>query len=176
VPNTTAGARPDEIMAGSFRSILDAYCQQGWCGCVAGGYFGKKLVDERAEISDYCWLSQMIRRLFQAGFGTDLKEFVPRRLAMFSDEELDKLKANVGVIRNGAKINATIDNDRTMADPADEHGAADRLFVEWRDLGFIGLLAFLKKRGGQLGSNIGQYVLHFMGKWAYVFPRMGCCP
>ena len=80
---------------------------------------------------------------------------MPRLLAMYSDDELGKLKANVGMIRNGAKINAAIDNALIMVDPADEHGAADRLFAEWPDLGFIGMLALLKKRGGRLGGNTG---------------------
>ena len=95
---------------------------------------------------------------------------------MYSDDELSKLKANVGMIRNGAKINAAIDNALIMVDPADEHGAADRLFAEWPDLGFIGLLALLKKRGGRPGGNTGQYVLRFMGKRAYVFSKNGVVP
>jgi 3-methyladenine DNA glycosylase Tag len=137
---------------------------------------GEKSIDEHAKISDYCWLSQIIKRRVPAGFETNFKEFVLPRLAMCFDDELDELKANVGMIRNGAKINATIDNARIMVDSADEHGAADRLLAEWPDLGFIGLLALLKKRGGRLGGNTGQYVLRFMGKRADVFSKEGVPP
>ena len=125
----------------------------------------------------------MTKRVFQAGFVWSVVEakwdgfeaafegFEPRRLAMYADDELDRLMADAGIIRNGAKIKAAIDNARFIVDLADQHGAAGRLFAEWPDSDLAGLLALLKKRGSRLGGNTGQYVLRFMGKPAYIFSK-----
>ena len=140
-----------------------------------------KTVEELRGIADDRWLSQMTKRIFQAGFVWSVVEnkwdgfeaafegFEPRRLTMYADEDLDRLMADTGIIRNGAKIRSALDNARFLVDLAEQHGSAAALFAQWPDAEYIGLLDLMKHRGSRLGGNTGQYLLRFMGKPAFIF-------
>lgn len=140
--------------------------------------------EELAAIPDDRWLSMMTKRIFQSGFVWSVVEakwegfeaafegFEPRRVAMFHDEDLDRLVSDAAIIRNGAKIRSAIENARFLVDLADESGAAAaKVFADWPDADYIDLLEMLKKRGSRLGGNTGQYVLRSMGKPAFVLSK-----
>ncbi len=136
-----------------------------------------------ATIPDDRWLSMMTKRIFQSGFVWSVIEakwqgfeeafegFEPRRVAMYADEQLDRLISDKGIVRNGAKIKSAIENAAFLVHLAQEHGSAAKAFADWPDADYIGLLDMLKKRGSRLGGNTGQYVLRSMGKPAFVLSK-----
>ena len=142
-----------------------------------------KSTEALAAIPDDRWLSEMARRVFQAGFNWSVIDkkwegfeaafdgFQPNRLAMMPDEGLDALLSDTRIVRHGAKIRSVRDNARLLADLAEVNGSAAKVFAEWPDSDYVGLLEFLKKRGSRLGGNTGQYFLRFMGKPSFVLSR-----
>jgi 3-methyladenine DNA glycosylase Tag len=171
-------------MVGSFQSILDmAIANKGGAAALEEILPISVESEELAKVPDHRWLSMMTKRIFQSGFVWSVVEakwdgfeaafegFEPRRLAMYGDEDLDRLVSDSAIIRNGMKIKSAIENARFLVDLADEHGAAGRLFANWPDSGYIGLLDLLKKQGSRLGGNTGQYILRSMGKPAFVLSK-----
>ncbi|MGB0694336.1 MAG: DNA-3-methyladenine glycosylase I [Rhodospirillaceae bacterium] len=136
-----------------------------------------------ANIPDDRWLSAMAKCLFQAGFNwkvidakwdgfeTAFDGFVPGRVAFYGDEDLERLLADAGIVRNGQKISAVIKNAVFLTDLAREHGTAARFFAEWPPQDQIGLQDLLTKRGGRLGGVTGQRVLRVMGKESFILTR-----
>lgn len=138
-------------------------------------------VAELAALPDSRWLAEMARAIFQAGFSWKVIEakwpgfeaafegFEPSRVAMYGDDELARLLSDKGIVRNGPKIAAVIENAVFLTDLAREHGSAARFFAQWPDEDYIGLLGFLKKRGARLGGNTGQWVCRAVGKPSFIF-------
>jgi 3-methyladenine DNA glycosylase Tag len=136
-----------------------------------------------SAIPDHRWLSMMTKRIFQSSFvwsvveakwdefETAFEGFEPRRLAMYADEELDRLIGDAGIIRKGVKIRSAIENARFLVDLADEYGAAGAFFANWPDADYISLLGLMKKRGNRFGGNTSQYVLRSRGSQLSCFPR-----
>ncbi|MDG2284749.1 MAG: DNA-3-methyladenine glycosylase I, partial [Alphaproteobacteria bacterium] len=171
-------------MAGSFQPILEmAIAKKGGVAALEAILPKPASPAKLATIPDDRWLSQMTKRVFQAGFVWSVVEakwagfeaafegFEPRRLVLYGDEELDRLTSDAGIIRNGPKIKSAIDNARFLADLAEEHGSASHVFANWPDADYVGLLALLKKRGSRLGGNTGSYILRSMGKPAFIFSK-----
>lgn len=135
------------------------------------------------KISDDRWLAQMTRSVFQAGFNWKVIEhkwpgfeeafegFEPRRWAMMSDDDLDRLVKDTRIVRNAQKILSVGGNARLLCELADEHGSAARAFADWPDTDFVGLLDLLKTRGSRLGGSTAQFLLRFMGKDGFVLSR-----
>ncbi|MDW4550684.1 DNA-3-methyladenine glycosylase I [Defluviimonas sp. D31] len=131
-------------------------------------------------ISDDRWLSAMAKCLFQAGFHWKVIEakwdgfeaafdgFNPARVALYGDRDMDRLLADTGIVRNGAKIAAVIANAVFLTDLAREHGSAARFFSDWPDEDQVGLTALMAKRGARLGGVTGQRVLRLMGSDAFI--------
>lgn len=141
----------------------------------------KPLPAERlAEIGDDRWLSAMAKCLFQAGFNWKVIEakwagfeaafdgFDPKRVAHYSDEDVDRLLSDKRIVRNGAKISAVIDNAVFLTELAREHGSAARFFADWPSDNYLGLLEILTKRGSRLGGATGQRMLRMMGKDSFI--------
>jgi 3-methyladenine DNA glycosylase Tag len=171
-------------MVGSFQSVINiAAANKGGMEALEEILPTPASPDELANIPDDRWLSMMTKRIFQsgfvwsvveakwAGFETAFEGFEPRRLAMYADEDLDRLVSNPEIIRNGTKIKSAIENARFLVDLANEQGAAGAYFARWPDDDYIGLLDLLKKRGNRLGGNTGQYILRSMGKPAFVLSK-----
>lgn len=171
-------------MSGSFQPILEqAIDRKGGMPALEALLPKAKSVDELRAIPDDRWLSMMTKRIFQSGFVWSVVEnkwdgfeaafegFEPRRLAMYADEEMDRLLGDKAIIRNGQKISSAIENARFLVDLADAHGSAAKAFAEWPDEDYVGLLDLLKTRGSRLGGNTGQYVLRSMGKPAYIYSK-----
>ena len=134
-----------------------------------------------AALPDDRILAEMAKRVFQAGFSWKVIEakwpgfeaafegFEPTRVAMYGDDELARLVADKGIVRNGPKIAAVIENAVFLTDLARENGSAAGVFADWPDEDYIGLLDFLKKRGSRLGGNTGQRVCRAVGKPSFIF-------
>jgi len=133
-----------------------------------------------SAIPDDRWLSEMTKRVFQAGFVWKVieakwegfeeafKGFNPKRVAAFSDDDIDALLKDTRIVRNGQKIMAARDNAIFVCELAKEHGSAGKFFANWPDDDFIGLVDVMKKRGSRLGGATGQMVLRFMGRQAFM--------
>ena len=136
-----------------------------------------------AAIPDHRWLAGMTRAVFQAGFNWKVIEnkwpgferafdgFDPARWSLMSDEDLDRLLADTGVVRNGMKLRSVGENAAFLRALAETHGTAARCFADWPPDDFIGLLDLLKKRGSRLGGATAQYFLRQMGKDGFVLSK-----
>ena len=125
-------------------------------------------------------LAQMARHVFQSGFSWAVIDkkwpgfeaafagFDPVVNAAMSDERLDDLLKDPGIIRNGAKIRSVALNAQFLMTLAAEHGSAARFFADWPEDDQQGLLDYLKSHGDRLGGQIGARVLRNLGKPAYI--------
>lgn len=139
-----------------------------------------KTAAQLAQIPDDRWLSDMSKRLFQAGFVWKVVEakwdgfeaafdgFKPAPLAFMSDEDIGRLVSDPRIIRNGQKIRAVRDNASFIMDLAREHGGAGAFFGGWPSTDLIGLLEVMKKRGSRLGGMTAQYYLRMMGRDCFI--------
>jgi len=128
----------------------------------------KKIPDDR-------WLAGMTRAVFQAGFSWKVIDnkwsgfeeafegFVPPRVAFYADEDLERLVSDKRIVRNGAKIKATITNARLVTELVQEHGSAGAFFANSKPENYIDLLEVLKQRGSYLSGGSAQYFLRFSG-------------
>ena len=127
------------------------------------------------KLSDDRWLAQMTRSVFQAGFVWKIIEakwpgfeeafdgFDPHRVAFYTGEDMGRLASDTRIVRNGAKIKATIENARFVTELIREHGSAGAFFAASKPDGFVDLLETLKKRGSRLSGASAQYFLRFSG-------------
>tara|TARA_R110000868_G_scaffold35423_4_gene126999 strand:- start:22 stop:693 length:672 start_codon:yes stop_codon:yes gene_type:complete len=127
------------------------------------------------KMSDDRWLALMTRSVFQAGFVWKIIEakwpgfeeafdgFDPHRVAFYSGEDMGRLASDTRIVRNGAKIKATIENARFVTELIREHGSAGAFFAASKQEGFVDLLETLKKRGSRLSGASAQYFLRFSG-------------
>lgn len=134
---------------------------------------------------DNRWLSVMTKCLFQAGFNWSVIEarwtgfeaafdgFDPRKIALSSEEDIDRLLADRRIVRNGAKIAAVIRNARLLVDLADKHGSAAAFFAAWPSEDYVGLLRFVEKQGARMGGLTGQRA--FRGDGPGWLPPVGRC-
>ncbi len=126
------------------------------------------------------WLSCMAKCLFQAGFNWSVINakwpgfeaafdgFDVARVAFYHDDDLDRLLADKGIVRNAAKISAVIANARFLQDLAQEHGSAGAAMADWPNADYIGLLQMIARRGSRLGAVTGQRVLRSMGRDSFI--------
>ena len=136
--------------------------------------------NELSGLEDDRWLSAMAKCIFQAGFSWSVIEakwpgfeeafegFDPARVARYGEPDLDRLLADVRIVRNGAKVNAVVRNARMLVDLAAAHGSAARFFAQWPADDQVGLMQVMTKNGAHLGGNTGQRVLRMMGRDTFV--------
>ncbi|MFO1187179.1 MAG: DNA-3-methyladenine glycosylase I [Alphaproteobacteria bacterium] len=136
-----------------------------------------------AKIPDDRWLAEMTACVFRAGFSWSVIDkkwpgfekafwkFNPKRCAAMSDKDLDALLKDKGIVRNAAKILSVRDNAIWLSTLAKEHGSAAKLFADWPDEDYAGLLELLKKEGARLGGNAGMMAMRFMGKPSFVLSQ-----
>ncbi|MGB3809671.1 MAG: DNA-3-methyladenine glycosylase I [Parvibaculum sp.] len=128
----------------------------------------KKIPDDR-------WLAAMTKSVFQAGFSWKVVEakwpgfeeafdhFDPHRVAFYSGEDMGRLVSDARIVRNGAKIKATVENARFVVELAREHGSAAAFFAASKPENYTDLLDVLKKRSSRLSGAAAQYFLRFQG-------------
>lgn len=133
----------------------------------------KKIPDDR-------WLAAMTRAVFQAGFSWKVIEekwpgfeeafdhFEPHRVAFYSGDDMARLASDKRIVRNGAKIRATVENARLIVDLAREHGSAGAFFASFAPERYLELLEFLKKCGSRLSGRSAQYFLRSQGVDSFV--------
>lgn len=136
-----------------------------------------------AAIPDDRWLSMMTRFVFSAGFNWKVIEnkwpgfeaafngFDLGRCAMLSDEDMDVLLSDKGIVRHGAKIRSVRENAAFAIDLVKEHGSVGAALGGWPSTDFTGLLEMLKKRGSRLGGSSAQYFLRFMQRDSFILSR-----
>ncbi len=136
--------------------------------------------DDLRGIPDDRWLSAMARAVFQAGFSWKVIDakwpgfeaafdgFNPAKVANYSDEDMDRLLGDTGIVRHGGKISSVIDNAVFFTDLARDHGSAAAFIADWPDSDFVGLLETLKKRGSRLGGKTGAGALRRMGRNSFL--------
>ena len=139
-----------------------------------------------ADLADDRILSEFSRGVFQAGFSWKVIRnkwpgfeaafhgFEPARVAFFHDEDLDRLLSDKGIVRNGQKISATIENARFIAETSKQNGGFGSFLERWPNEDQAGLLAHLGKHGSRLGGATGQYFLRFVGYDAWIASRDVC--
>jgi len=121
------------------------------------------------------FLAGMTKAVFSAGFSWEVienkwpgfeaafKKFDPHRVAFFSDDDVARLLKDTRIVRNGAKIKATIANARFVVDTAKQHGSFGAFLKGWPTSDQIGLMAHLKKHAAHLGGTAAMYFLRFNG-------------
>jgi len=129
---------------------------------------------------DARYLAGMAKAVFSSGFSWEVIEkkwpgfekaffkFEPKRVAAFTDEDVDRLLKDTGIVRNGAKIMATIDNARFVVATAKEHGSFGKFLASWPADDQIGLMNHLHKNASRLGGATCQYFLRFEGWDAFI--------
>lgn len=137
--------------------------------------FAKKLSQ-----GDDRFLAGMTQAVFSAGFNWKVIEakwpgfeeaffgFNPKRVAAMGDEDFDALLKDKRIVRNGAKIKATIENARFVVEIAKEHGSFGKFLKAWPVTDQVGLMEVFKKRASWLGGNSAQYFLRFNGWDAFI--------
>lgn len=142
---------------------------------VQAGLMKPKSAAALKKISNDRWLAQMTKSVFQAGFVWKVIEakwpgfeeafdgFDPHRVAFYSDDDLARLVSDARIVRNGAKIRATVENARFVVELAKTHGSAGAFFAASKPENYIDLLDLLKKQGSRLSGMSAQYFLRFSG-------------
>ena len=133
-----------------------------------------KPVSVLKRITDDRWLSEMTKRVFQAGFNWKVVEnkwprfeevfegFDVGRWSLMSDDDLDRLLKTDGIVRHATKLRSVGANAVFLRDLAMESGSAAAVFADWPTADFAGLLKMVKKRGNRLGGRTGQVFLRHM--------------
>lgn len=136
--------------------------------------------DELMEIDDTRWLSQLAKEVFVVQFSRKVLDgkwdaferafdgFEPGRVALYSDEDFDRLMSDASIVRNGMKIRATLENAAFIMDLANEYGSAAKFFAEWPENDIVSLWLLMKERGARLGGATGPRALRNMGKDTFV--------
>jgi 3-methyladenine DNA glycosylase Tag len=129
---------------------------------------------------DSYYLSTMSRRIFRAGLKHSLVDakwsafekaffqFNPARVAMMSEEELEGLMANRGIIRHWNKLKSVPANAALLLEVIEQHGSVGQWLADWPVDNIVGLWTLLKKQGTQLGGNSGAYFLRMVGKDSFI--------
>jgi len=121
------------------------------------------------------WLASMSQAVFSAGFSWDVIEkkwpgfeeafdhFDPHKVAFYADRDMARLLKDTRIVRNGAKIQATINNAQFVIDTAKEHGSFTKFLKSWPASDQIGLMEHFKKNASHLGPSATTYFLRFNG-------------
>jgi len=130
--------------------------------------------------SDDRWLAAMSQAVFSAGFSWDVIEkkwpgfeeafdrFDPHRVAFYADRDIARLLKDTRIVRNGAKIQATIGNAQFVIDTAKQHGSFTKFLKTWPANDQIGLMEHLRKNASHLGPSATAYFLRSNGWDAFI--------
>lgn len=136
--------------------------------------------DVLAKVADDRLLSDMTRRVFRAGLKHSLVDskwpafekaffgFVPEKVMLMSDEQLENLMQNDQLIRHFGKIKAARANAMMVSELSDKAGGFGRYLADWPEDRIIDLWALLKKQGAQMGGRSGPMFLRMVGKDTFV--------
>ena len=126
--------------------------------------------------SDDRYLSLMSLRIFRAGLKHSLVDakwptfekvfygFVPGRVTLMSDGDVETLMGDSRLIRHWAKLKSVRDNAAAIIRVGKEHGSFGAYLAGWSATRIVELWADLAKRFSQMGGNSGPYFLRMAGK------------
>ena len=126
------------------------------------------------------FLSAITQAVFSAGFSWEVIEnkwpgfeaafdkFDPHKVAFYADRDIARLLKDTRIVRNGAKIQATINNAQFVVDTAKEHGSFSKFLKQWPTTDQVGLLEHFKKQASHLGPTGAMYFLRSNGWDAYI--------
>jgi 3-methyladenine DNA glycosylase Tag len=129
---------------------------------------------------DAQFLAGMAKSVFSSGFSWEVIEkkwpgfeaafdnFEPKKVAAYDDDKIDALLKDTRIVRNGAKIMATIENARFVAATAKQHGSFGKFLANWPVTDQVGLMDHLKTNASRLGGATCQYFLRFAGWDAFI--------
>jgi 3-methyladenine DNA glycosylase Tag len=136
-----------------------------------------------AKKKDARFLAGMAKAVFSSGFSWKVIEkkwpgfevafdrFEPKRVAAYGDEDVDRLLKDTRIVRNGAKIMATIENARFIVETSKKHGSFGKFLAGWPETDQVGLMDHLKKNASRLGGATVQYFLRFEGWDAFILSQ-----
>jgi 3-methyladenine DNA glycosylase Tag len=125
--------------------------------------------------SDDRLLAGMTKVIFSSGFSWELIEkkwpgfeeafahFDPHRVAFYGDDDIERLLKDERIVRNGAKIKATIANARFVVETAKAHGSFGAFLRNWPTTDQTGLMEHFKKHAAHFGGTTAMYFLRFNG-------------
>lgn len=165
----------------SFQDLLTlAQARKGGVDAFEATLDHPKPAKELAAIPDHRWLSDMSKRVFQAGFNWKVvaakwprfeevfQGFDIGHMSMMSDDDLDRYLKTDGIIRHGKKLQSIRDNAVFLKGLAREYGTAANAFADWPEDRYVELLWLLKKDASRLGGNSGMYFLRGMGVDSFI--------
>lgn len=135
-----------------------------------------KTAQQLAAIGDDRYLSCMSLRIFQAGlnhaviaakwsaFEQVFHQFDPYFCAMLSDDFVEGCMQNQALIRHLGKLRSIRGNAQMVRSVAQEHGSFGQFIAAWPATDIVGLWAYLKQHGTQLGGMSGARFLRMVGK------------
>jgi 3-methyladenine DNA glycosylase Tag len=135
------------------------------------------------ERGDDRFLAGMTHAIFSSGFSWAVVEqkwpgfekafhgFNPRKVALYSDDDIARLLKDTRIIRNGAKIQATIENARFVLETAKQHGSFGAFLKQWPTTDQVGLMEHLKAHAARLGGATAMYFLRFNGWDSFILSK-----
>jgi len=142
---------------------------------LAAHYYGVNTVALKKPKSDDRWLSEFIKRIFQAGFNWSVVEnkwdgfekafwnFDPGKCSQIDMDDMERLTSDKAIVRNPVKIKTVAPNAQMILGMAAQAGSADSFIRNWPVEDYFGLLTYLQKQGSHLGANTASYALRFSG-------------
>ena len=129
-----------------------------------------------AKLTNAYFLSTMSRRIFRAGLRHSMVDkkwphfekvfdgFEPGSVRMMSDDDLDRIMQDRGLIRHWGKLRAVRENAQVMHDMQDENAGFGAFLADWRSSNIVSLWRKLRMNFTQLGGNSAPYFLRMVGK------------
>ncbi|MCI4662150.1 MAG: DNA-3-methyladenine glycosylase I [Neomegalonema sp.] len=146
--------------------------------------FGDRRDAAVARLSDDRLLSDMTRRVFQAGFSWSVIDhkwdgfeaafegFEIARCAQLNDAALARLATDDRIVKHAKKIESVRDNAAFLQALAAEYEiSAAQVIGFWPVTELADLLELFKRKGARLGGVTGQNFLRGIGKESYVLTR-----
>ena len=118
--------------------------------------------------TDAAYLEEMTKAVFRSGFSWQVVEnkwpnfveafdgFTVEKVAAYEEQDVDRLLADEGIVRNGRKIEATIHNARSINEVAQEYGSFQKYLRSMDDQGYEATAKDMKTRFSYLGKT-GTY-------------------
>ncbi len=126
--------------------------------------------------NDDRYFAEMTRAVFRAGFNWKVIEkkwpdfrrafadFSIAKVAAFDEPDFDRLMSDKGIVRNGRKIRAAIENARKLLTIQKEHGSFGVFLKEISANGEGELVKTLSKRFSHLGSSTSFFFMRAVGE------------
>ncbi|TQV72181.1 DNA-3-methyladenine glycosylase I [Aliikangiella marina] len=142
-----------------------------------------KTASQLTQLADAAYLSAMSKKIFQSGFVWRVVEqkwpgfeevlwgFAPEKLAIASDEQIERMAQDKRIIRNFTKVKAVRENAYFVKLESKKHNGFGRFIAEWPVEEITQLWLYLKKHGSRLGGNTGPYFLRAVGKDSFLLTR-----